>query len=169
MSSASPHSASEVVTSLLKQLCVPLHIVPDRLQQIFEQTNDESGYRLQLEDSLEALKEAIHSIQQPVTIIIDGLDETNVREQSDFIQVFNSLQGTSSKCLVTSRGNQSVLPNACDRFFEFFIENDANEKDIYNFLKGVLEENEPVDNMLTGDPELRLQLLDILTSRARGM
>ena len=169
MSSAALHSASDVVTSLLKQLCLPLHIVPNHLQQIFEQTNGEHGYNLELEDSLEALREALDSIHQPVTIVIDGFDEANIREQSDFVQVLDSLKSTSLKWLITSRGTRSISPKACDHFFDFVIEDDANEKEIYNFIKSGLEANEPVDRMLNGDPELRLQLPETLTSRARGM
>ena len=174
MSSTTFHSASDVVTSLLKQLCLPLHIVPARLQQIFEQTNSEQtnsehGYKLELEDSLEALREAFRSIHQPITIIIDGFDETNIREQSDFVPVFNSLKSTSSKCLVTSRGTQKGLPKAYNSFSEFVIEDGANEEDIYNFVKCILEENEPVDRMLNSDEKLRRELLDTLTLRSHGM
>ena len=169
MSSTTSHSASDVVTSLLKQLCLPLHIVPARLQQIFEQTNSEHGHKLELEDSLEALMEAFRSIHQPVTIIIDGFDGTNIREQNDFVPVFNSLKSTSSKCLVTSRGTQYVLPKAYNSFSELVIEDGANEEDIYNFVKCILEENEPVDRMLNGDEKLRLELLNTLTSRSHGL
>ena len=169
MSSATLYSASDVVTSLLKQLCLPRHIVPHRLQQIFEQTNSEHGYKLALEDSLEALRETFHSIHQPVTIIIDGFDETNIREQNDFVQVFNSLKGTSWKCLVTSRNTQCILPKAHHSFSEFVIEDDANEEDIKNFVAFVLKENKPVDRMLNGDPDFRLEFLNTLTSQARGM
>ena len=169
LSSTTFHSASDIVTSLLKQLCLPLHIVPACLQQIFEQTHSEHGYKLELEDSLEALREAFRSIHQPITIIIDGFDETNIREQSDFVPVFNSLKSTSSKCLVTSRGTQKGLPKAYNSFSEFVIEDGANEEDIYNFVKCVLEENEPVDRMLNGDEKLRRELLDTLTLRSHGM
>ena len=169
MGSAKLHSAPDVVTCLLKQLCLLLHIVPNRLQRISEQTNSEQGYKLALEDSLEALMETFHSIHQPVTIIIDGFDETNIREQSDFVQVFNSLKGTSWKCLITSRDTQCVLPKAHHSFSEFVIEDDANEEDIKYFVTCVLKENKPVDRMLNDDPELRSELLNTLTSRARGM
>ena len=169
MSSAKLHSASDVVTSLLKQLCLPLHIVPHRLQQIIEQTNSEHEYRLEIEDSLEALREVFHSVHQPITIIIDGFDETNIRERSDFVQVFNSLKDTPQKCLITSRDTQYVLPKAFNSFSEFVIEDDANEEDIYNFVRCVLAENEPVDRMLKGDEELRLELLHTLTLRSHGM
>ena len=169
MSCATLDSASDVVTSLLKQLCLPLHIVPDRLQQIFEQTNSEHGYKLGLKNSLEALMEAFHSIHQPVTIVIDGFDETNIRGQSDFAQVFKILKTTSAKFLVTSRSTQFVLPKAYDRFSEFVIEDDANAEDIRYFVAYVLKENKPVDRMLNGDPELRSELVNTLTSQARGM
>ena len=169
MSSEKLNSASEVVTSLLRQLCLPFHTVPYRLQQIFEQTNGESGYNLELEDSLEALREVSFSIHQPIAIVIDGLDENNIQEPSDFLQVFDSLRDISWKCFVTSRGTQYVLPNDCNSFSEFAIEDHANDQDISNFVKGVLGQNKPVDKMLNSDPELRFQLINTLTSQANGM
>lgn len=169
MGSGKVHPASDVVTSLLRQLCLRFHIVPDRLRQIFERTNGEPSYRLELEDLLEALRETSRSIFQQVTIIIDGLDEINIRGQSDFVKVFDGLKDTSWKCLVTSRDTRDILPKAYNRFSEFVIGDHANEKDIYNFVESVLRENEPVDRMLGGDPELRSDLIDTLTKRAHGM
>lgn len=169
MSSVKSYSASDVVTSLLRQLCLPFHIVPYCLQRIFEKSDGEPGYKLELEDSLEALREVSLSIHQPIAIIIDGLDEINIQEPSDFVQVFNSLRVTSWKCLVTSRGTQYVSPKAYNRFSEYFIEDHANDEDISNFVKCALKQNKPVDRMLDADREFRDQLINTLTSRANGM
>lgn len=169
MSNAKLDSASDIVTNLLRQLCLPYHIVPSRLQQIFEKTNGEPGYRLELEDLLAALREASHSIHQPATIVIDGLDETNVREQHDFVNVLDSLKDRSWKCLVMSRDAQYVLPKTYSSFSEFVIQDNANEQDINNFVKSVLERNEPIHRLLSGDEELRSELIETLTSRAHGM
>ncbi len=169
MSSGKLHSASDVVASLLRQLCLPFHIVPNRLQEIFQKTNGERGPKLGLEDLLEALREVSHSIYQPIIIIIDGLDETNIREQSDFVQVFESLKNTNWKCLVTSRDTQKFLPRGYDQFFKLIIEDDANKKDIGSFVESVLKEYEPVDTMLKSDPNLRSDLIRTLTVQAHGM
>ena len=169
MSSGKVHSVSDVITSLLTQLCLPFHIVPKRLQQIFGQTNGKPGHRLKLEDLLEALREASRSILQPVTIIMDGLDDINIRQQSDFVQVFDSLKDTSWKCLVTSRDTQDMLSKAYNHFSEYRIKDNANEKDIYNFVESVLRENEPIDRMLNSDPKLRSELIETLTLRAHGL
>ena len=169
ISSGKLHSASDVVTSLLRQLCLPLHIVPNRLQQIFEQTNGERSYKPKLEDLLETLMEVSRSIHQPVTIVVDGLDEINIRKQSDFVQVFDKLKFTSWKCLVTSRNTRCGWPEAQNRYSQCIIEDDANEQDISNFVKSVLRENEPVDRILDSDPDFRSMLIETLTSRAHGM
>lgn len=163
------YSASDVVTSLLRQLCLPFHIVPDRLRQIFERTNDEHSYKLELDDLLEALREVSRYIDQQFTIVIDGLDEVNICKQSDFVKIFNSFKDMSWKCLVTSRDTRGFFSKAYNRFSEFVIAHDANEEDIYNFVNSVLEENEPIDRMLGSDPKLRSTLIDTLTLRANGM
>lgn len=169
MAHGKSHSASDVIRSLLRQLCLPFNIVPDRLQQLFEQANGEPGYRLELKDLLEALREASRSIHQPITIIVDGLDEINIGEQRDFVQIFDSFKDTSWKCLVMSRDTQDILPKAYNHFSEFIIREDANRKDIEDFAKSVLRENEPVHRMLDSDPNLRSKIIDTLTSRAHGM
>ena len=169
MSSGKLHSASDVVTSLLRQLCLPFHIVPKRLQEIFQKTNGEPGHKLGLEDLLEALREVSRSISQPVIMIIDGLDETNIREQGDFVQVFDSLKNTNWKCLVTSRDTRRFLPKGYDQFSRFIIEDDANKEDIGSFVESVLKGHEPVDTMLKKDPNLRSDLIRTLTLQAHGM
>ena len=167
MSSGRLHSAADIVTSLLRQLCLPFDIVPERLQQI--PTNGKDGYRLALADSLQALRETFDSIHEPITIVIDGLNKTNIREYSEFAQVFDSLKATSWRCLVTSRVNECVLSNSRSSFDEFVIEECLNQQDISNFVKGSLEANEPVDRILRSDPKLRSELIDTLTSSSRGM
>ena len=169
MGSGRLYSASEIVTSLLRQLCLRFGIVPDRLRQIHERTNDEPSYRSELGDLLEALREVSRSIHQQVTLIIDGLDEINIRKQSDFVKVFNSIKDMCWKCLVTSRDPRGFFSEAYNRFSEFIIGDDANEKDIYNFVKSVLRENEPIDRMLGSDPKFRSELINTLTLRSHGM
>ena len=169
MGSDKLYSASEIVTNLLRQLCLQFGIVPDRLRQMFERINDEPSYRLELDDLLEALRDSSRSIRQQVTLIIDGLDEINIRNPSDFVKVFNSIKDMSWKCLVTSRDTRGFFSEAYNRFSEFIIGDDANEKDIHNFVKSVLEENEPIDRMLDGDPKFRSELINTLTLRAHGM
>ena len=169
MSSAKAYSASEVITSILKQLCLSLQIVPTRLQQILERAKGVASYKSAFEESLEGLREISKSVGRPIIIMIDGFDKTNIRGLRDFAQVFSSLENTSFKCLVTSRSTRFVLPDAHNSFSEFVIEDDANEQDISNFIKCTLSDNPPIDRMLKGDPGFRDELIKTLISRAHGM
>ena len=162
------HSASDLVTSLLRQICLRSNTVPDRLQRAFKQTSGESGPSLGWQDLLEALEEVSRSANQKIAIIVDGLDETNTCEQSGCLQVFDSLKDTSWKWLVTSRGTRNILPTAYKDVPEFTIGEDANKEDIRNFVTSVLSESEPFDRMLESDPELRSRLEDTLASQAHG-
>ena len=162
------HSASDLVTSLLRQLCLQLNTVPDRLQRAFKQTSGESGPSLGWQELLEALKEVSRSANQKIAIIVDGWDETNTCEQNGCLQVFDSLKDTSWEWLVTSRASRNILPTACKDISEFTIGEDANKEDIRNFVISVLSESEPIDRMLESDPELRSRLEDTLTSQAHG-
>ena len=162
------HSATDVTASLLRQLCLPFHIVPKRLKQLYEQSDREANTPLELDDMLEALRETSRYIDQPIMIVMDGLDECNMREQKDFIKVITSLKETSWKSLVTSRFDQDILSKACDGCSQFSIKDDNVESDIRNFVDAALRCNEPVDNMLS-DRDFRSEVIETLTSRAHGM
>ena len=73
MSSGGLHSASDLVASLLKQLCLQFRFVPRRLKKAYEQSEDESHLLLEPDDMLEALKDATRNICKDVTIVVDGL------------------------------------------------------------------------------------------------
>jgi hypothetical protein len=161
------HSATDVAASLLRQLCLQFHIVPERLRQLYEQSGRESNAPLELEDMLEALIEASRGIDQPVMIVLDALDECNMREQKEFVKVLSSLKETSWKSLVTSRLDQDILSRAYDGCYQFSIKDDNVENDIRNFVDTAVRGNEPVGTMLR-DRDLRLEVTETLTSRARG-
>ncbi len=102
------HSASDVIASLLKQLCMTFHIVPRRLKELYERSELEPNIRLELDDMLEALRETSRDIDQPIVIEIEGLDECNIREQEGFIRIVTGLKERSWTSLVTSRFEQDI-------------------------------------------------------------
>jgi hypothetical protein len=161
------HSATDVATSLLRQLCLQFHIVPERLKQLYEQSGSEANAPLELEDIVEALIEASRSIYQPVMIVLDALDECNMREQKEFVRVLASLKETSWKYLVTSRLDQDILSRAYDDCYQFSIKDDDVENDIRNFVDSAIRGNEPVGT-ISRDRHLRLEVIETLTSRAHG-
>lgn len=163
-----PYSATNVVASLLRQLCLSYHIVPRRLEQLYEQSDHKSHLQLELDDILDAMREASRDVRQPVVIVLDGLDECNLREPKDFAKVFTNLEGTAWKFFVTSRSTQDILSKAKERCSQFLITEDSVENDIRNFVDSALRWNEPVDNMLS-DRAFRLHVIETLTHRAHGM
>ena len=142
--------------------------MPRRLRRLYEQSDREPNTRLELDDLLEALRETSQDIDQPIVIVMDGLEECNVREQKDFVKVLTGLKETSWKSLVTSRFEQEISSKACKGCLQFSINDDDVKNDIRNFVDCALRGNEPVDNMLS-DPALRLQVIETLTYRAHGM
>lgn len=161
------HAATDVAASLLRQLCLSFHIVPRRLEQLYERSNRELKVQLELDVMLEALRETSRDIKQPIVIVIDGLDECNMCGQKDFTRILTSLKQTSWKCLVTSRFGQDILSKACKDCSQFSIKEDNFENDIRNFVDSALKWDEPVDNMLS-DQTLRMQVIEIITLRAHG-
>ena len=162
------HSATDVVASLLKQLCLSYHIVPRCLEQLYERSNRKPYIQLKLDDMLEAMRETSREICHPVLIVMDGLDECNMRKPKDFRKVFTSLKATSWKVLVTSRSEEDILSKASKDCLQFSITEDSVENDIRSFVRSALRWNEPVDNMLS-DQAFRLEVIETLTHRAHGM
>lgn len=169
MSSGGSHSASDVTTSLLRQLCLPFHVIPERLEHIYERSNGDSDRQLKLDDVIEALKETSRDIHQPTMIVLDALDEINMRDRTDFAKVISSLKATSWKFLITSRSAQDILPNVCDDCSYFSIADEDIATDIRYFVDSALKENGAVDRILSGDPGFRSEVIDTLTTRSSGM
>lgn len=163
-----PYSATDVVASLLRQLCLSYNIVPRRLERLYERSDRKSSIQLELDDLLEAMRETSRDIREPVIIVMDGFDECNVREPKDFVKVFIGLEQTSWKFLITSRSGQDLLPRSNKCCSQLSITDDTVENDIGNFVDSALRWNEPVDNLLS-DRAFRLEVIETLTHRAHGM
>ncbi len=169
MSSGRLHSASAVTTSLLRQLCLPFHLIPQRLQHIYERSNGESDRRMRLDDLIEALKEASRDIRQPIMIVLDALDVVNMRDPMEFTKVISSLKGTSWKFFITSRSAQDILPNVCDGCSYLSIADEKVAMDIRYFVDSALKDNEAVDSILSRHPDFRSEVIDTLTTHSNGM
>ncbi|KAL9033159.1 MAG: hypothetical protein Q9214_007642, partial [Letrouitia sp. 1 TL-2023] len=74
MNNGRQRSANELAASLLKQLCLPFHIMPQRLKNIYQRKLDGHDERPELDDLLAALWETSQEVRQPVYIVIDALD-----------------------------------------------------------------------------------------------
>lgn len=162
------HSALDLVTSLLKQLCLLSHIVPRRLKEVYDRSEDQAHLQLVLDDMLEAFKETSQDIHQPITIVVDGLDEVNMDGQKDMVKVLTSLKETSCNCLFTSRFDQGILLGALEGCSEFSIQNSHLVDDIRNFVDGALRGDKAVHEMLR-DESLRSDVVFTLSSCANGM
>ena len=161
-------SATDVVASLLRQLCLSYHIVPRCLEQLHERSNHTSHIQLELGDLLEAMREISREIRHPVLIVMDGLDECNMREPKDFRRLFTGLKETSWKVLATSRSEKDIVSKASKDCLQFSITEDSVENDIRNVVDSALRWNEAVDDMLS-DQTFRLEVIETLTHRAHGM
>ena len=167
-SGGAPYSATDVTASLLRQLCVQFRIVPQRMQQLYECTDPAGTIRLDLDDVLEAVRQAAQEIDQPIMIIIDGLDECNMSEQRGFIKLFAGLKETFWKSLITSRFDQDILAKACGGCLRFSIKDENVENDIRHFVDSALRGTEPINTMFR-DRVFRSEVIETLTSRAHGM
>ena len=163
-----PHSATNVIASILRQICLSFTIVPRRLKQLYGQSDREANIHLELDDVLEALRETSRNVDQPIFIVVDGLDDCNMREPKDFTKFFTGLKETSWKSLITSRFDQDIMSKVCKACSKDSIKDENVENDIRYFMDLALKGNEPVDNLL-GVQTLRVEIIETLTSKAHGM
>jgi len=169
MSHGKLHSASEVTATLLKQLCLQRGIVPARFKQLYEHSKGGTGRLLRLEDMLSALKETSQAIDQPTVVIVDVLAEINMSQRQDSVRILDELRQTSWKCLVTSRSYQDVLTENPRAYTQFSIKEVGTTRDIQDFVERILAGNEPIDQMLSNQSDLRAELINTPTSRSHRM
>ena len=167
MSSGWLHSVSNLVASLLKQLCLPFHFVPSRLKHVYVQSKDQPHLLLELDDMLQALNETSRYIQRPITIVVDGLDEINMIERKHFVKFLANLEDSSWNWLFISRPDQDFMDGALKGCSKVSVENHQLVHDIRNFLDGALRGNKALHTMLR-DKAFRCDVSETLTSRAQG-
>ena len=169
MGSGGPYSASAVIKSLLRQLCLPTQLVPPRLIHVHESSQGDSDRRLELEDLFAALEEVSWNIEHPVLIVIDALDEPNMDDQKDFSRILDSLQNASWKTVITSRSDRNILPNILDRSLCFHMNETSIENDIRYFVDNAIRADAATDRILSRHPATRCEVIDTLTKRSQGM
>lgn len=167
-SGGTPHAATKVVASLLRQLCLLFHIVPRHLERLYERSDRGPDIQLELDDMLEAMREISRDINQPIVIIMDGLDECNMCQQKDFVKMITCLKKTSWKFLVTSRFGENILFKACRGCSQLSIKEGNVENDIRTLVDSALGWSEPVHDLLS-NRAFRLEVTETLVSRAHGM
>ena len=114
MSRGRLHSASNLVASLLKPLCLPFHFVPSRSKQFHEQSEDQRHLLMELDDMLEALKETLRYIHQSIRIVVNGVDEVNMNKRKHFVKALASLTESSCNWLFTSLPEQDSIRGALE-------------------------------------------------------
>ena len=87
---------------------------------------------------LEAMRETSRDIDQPMAIVLDGLDECNMRQQKDFMKVFTCLKEKFWKFLVTSRFDQDIFSKVCRGCYQYSIAEDDLDDNIRNFVDSAL-------------------------------
>lgn len=161
-------SAIDIIANLVRQLCLPLQVLPECLKDAYDRSQNNPEVGLKLEDMLEALLETSRSIDEPITIVLDGLDQLNPSEQTEIMKVMDQLKESGCKCLVTSRPTQSLWNKQHDDYYKYSIQDKNTAKDIRNFIESALSENKALDKMLSGDRKLKRDVVDTLTSRSHG-
>ena len=169
MSSGRPHIALDVAANLLKQLCLQFHHTPRELELTSKLSYDKLDRRSKLEVLIKAFEEISRDINQPTMIVIDALDEANMRDQVDFQRLFGSLNDTAWKLILISRSNQYSLPKALHDCVYFNFDEEDIASDIRFFVDTTLRENRATDQVLSCDFRLRSEVIETLTARSNGM
>ena len=71
--------------------------------------------------------------------------------------------------LITSRSSRDFLARACDGCHECTIEDVDVSEGVQKLVKDVLAGNESINALLEDHPDLRKEIIQLVTSRARGM
>lgn len=162
---------SNVLGSLIRQLCASSEDAFEELESFYRECNEKSKHPVlptceQLGDLLSRLSRCFEC----VTIVIDGLDEiSDPHERSSTLQLLSTLsapQNGTIKCVYTSRDEIDIR-----RSFEALegMSIAARSNDLELYVAAVIELRLKNKSLRMRDPALKEIIINGIVSKANGM
>jgi len=164
------HSLCNLLGAFIRQLAAKKDQLPDDVQVFFREFH-RNAKTPKVGDMVPIFNELIKLFPSTVFIVIDALDEceNNLREYVlDFIIQLASEQSTIIKIFVTSRRERDIK-EAFDQCQRIEIDTTSVNADIRTFLQDEIESRLQKKRLRLQDQQLKVTILDKLTSRVDGM
>jgi hypothetical protein len=159
-------TAWDVPAVLLKQLCIHSEMVPQRLEEFYDQYGP--SRQPQLDDLLKTIGEQPNMLapSKDITIFLDAWDESNMRNIPDFEKLFHQITTLPWKVVITSR---KTKPSTLTRisWIEFDM-CDSTSDDLEAFIRNGLGQYSPPSNLGDEDSLSELAVQQIL-KKSDGM
>lgn len=156
---------SSIIGSLLKQLSMRCETLDPKIMSAYK-----NGTSLDKKSSENSLATILASFEQTF-IVVDALDECCVEERKAIVKLLTRLlKGSRVKVFLTSRPEIDLHRLLQDSASHAIDANDT-AKDIRPFVAAALDDYITSGALLSGKvtPELRAELVDILSVQADGM
>ena len=171
-----------ILSSLLKQLAASLPDFPDIITTMFDKEKGSGGLGvLSLLTNTNFLTATIKQASLPLFILIDGIDECNVKTRADLLRFLMPLTSESDsgpsnivKICLFSR----PYPNIRDRLaldlhpkklLPIPIQKEDTTDGMRTFLQCGIAADSLLDEFLKKNEELRDQVIEVLVTKADGM
>ena len=119
----------------------------------------------QLEDLVSALTEVCQTLQ-PVTIVIDALDECNsANSQREILQVMKRLSKVCARLFITSRPHIHGLTQSLENCSQITIE--ASASDISRYVIEAIKQDEGIADLI--DKDLKDEIVRGICKGSHGM
>ncbi len=124
------HTGENVIRSLLKQLLLPMTLVPQALESLYDEFCSQSI----IPDTSTFMEQLISTCAHysSVSIILDALDECGSETLDAVINLIRELSRSSVKIFVTSRPHLSNLPSELEK--PLILQVEAQDDDVKNYL-----------------------------------
>lgn len=158
-------SSSYILSALLRQLAASKHSIPPAIQDFFLKFGKKRE-RPKLVD-LKAVFRRVLEDYRGTFVLIDALDECDIRTRQQILQVFKDLASDLKqiKILFTSRPHLDDITKIMGSIP--YIEIEANAQDIKTFVVQSIEKTDTVMEFM--NDELKNEIVEVLLERSRGM
>lgn len=157
---------SHFASTLLRQLCNKLDHIPTSVNEFYQRTKNEVKDQAWFADLQDVLHRVVKTFAR-CFLVVDALDELPAQQRAGLLEVVEGITDvvghrSTLRLFATSR------PHLTYPKIDFkLIEVVANEHDLRVLISSKLEEKPEADYIL--DTQLKQQIVDKLTSNARGM
>lgn len=151
------------IASLLKQLAIAHHTLSKPLLDLYRRFNSQER-RPQLQDLEQAFLLACRNFSR-VFVVVDALDECDLKYRKGFLRSLSNLQKDQSLSIfVTSRSYEdhvNQLFGSCPR-----MKIQARESDLRRYILGEIEESHEIDAI---DDDLKTTIVERVVEGAQNM
>lgn len=161
-------SASTIISSLIRQ-CLDSKTLSEDLESRLS-----SLYKISCPELKEMgiLLRDVLAITKASFVLIDGIDDCRISEQSVLLRVLQDLMAFCSSVvkvfLAVRQGLVEEVENICNVVYQATMNTPEAHLSMMTYIDNVLAEKKQFNDLVVGNPELLKEIRDVLVQEANG-